>query len=458
MKTVKALVGENVRKSRALLRRVGTFGVTRPGHRDAGALPQGRGTAQGRGRAARVAAPCRRRGDIKILTCCPSCLQGLTRYSGDLQNGLLEADYIVVEMASRSSARTGCRTTCGGQQRRHRAGAGVSAARRPASARPCACAGGLPLCDGPAAALVRGPRGPHPRQEDFPAFYRVVWNEHVADSPTSTRAAAGCMEVVATVEEALLRHLRPAKVNLAALGNVVPHLHWHVIARFDWDSRFPQPVWAPPSGRPTGRIAAVALASAGPGRASPAAYGRRRCPRTTHPAGRFAETPLPNRSRCTASSRVLEVGFADGGRLPHPLRADARLLAVGRGAGPRPRAGGAADRQARGRRRRARAGRQLRGAAAFSDGHDTGIYSWDYLYFLGSQQDELWEVRAPAAGGRRRPRRADGPKAARRPRLRPFTTEHRCHEPDPFRLPDRRRAREGARVRGVFDSVAPSTT
>jgi Fe-S oxidoreductase len=38
-------------------------------------------------------------GDVKILTSCPSCLQGLKRYEGDLTNGLLEADYIVVEMA-----------------------------------------------------------------------------------------------------------------------------------------------------------------------------------------------------------------------------------------------------------------------------------------------------------------------------------------------------------------------
>jgi hypothetical protein len=41
------------------------------------------------------------KGSIKILTSCPSCLQGLHRYSHDLDNGLLEADYIVVEMASR---------------------------------------------------------------------------------------------------------------------------------------------------------------------------------------------------------------------------------------------------------------------------------------------------------------------------------------------------------------------
>jgi Fe-S oxidoreductase len=41
------------------------------------------------------------KGNIKILTSCPSCLQGLSRYTGDLANGLLEADYIVVEMARR---------------------------------------------------------------------------------------------------------------------------------------------------------------------------------------------------------------------------------------------------------------------------------------------------------------------------------------------------------------------
>jgi Fe-S oxidoreductase len=39
-------------------------------------------------------------GNVKILTSCPSCLQGLVRYGNDLENGLLEADYIVVEMAN----------------------------------------------------------------------------------------------------------------------------------------------------------------------------------------------------------------------------------------------------------------------------------------------------------------------------------------------------------------------
>ena len=81
----------------------------------------------------------------------------------------------------------------------------------------------------------------------FPAFYRVVWNAHVAEfSDLSPAERQHCMDVVARVEQVLRTQLSPAKVNLAALGNMVPHPHWHVIARFAWDSHFPAPVWAPP--------------------------------------------------------------------------------------------------------------------------------------------------------------------------------------------------------------------
>jgi diadenosine tetraphosphate (Ap4A) HIT family hydrolase len=52
------------------------------------------------------------------------------------------------------------------------------------------------------------------------------------------------MAAVVAVELALREQVQPTKINLAALGNMVPHLHWHVIARFDWDSHFPAPVWA----------------------------------------------------------------------------------------------------------------------------------------------------------------------------------------------------------------------
>lgn len=79
---------------------------------------------------------------------------------------------------------------------------------------------------------------------NFPAFYRLIWQAHVAEfSDLSQVERSACMETVATVERVLLAQLRPAKINLASLGNMVPHLHWHVIARFDWDSHFPNPVW-----------------------------------------------------------------------------------------------------------------------------------------------------------------------------------------------------------------------
>ncbi len=79
----------------------------------------------------------------------------------------------------------------------------------------------------------------------FPAFYRVIWNHHVPEFSDLTEAGrAACMRAVLHVEQTLRRELQPTKINLAALGNVVPHLHWHVIARFDWDSHFPAPVWA----------------------------------------------------------------------------------------------------------------------------------------------------------------------------------------------------------------------
>lgn len=107
---------------------------------------------------------------------------------------------------------------------------------------------GCPLCDGAGGRLVfeaAALRVIHVQEEGFPAFYRVVWNDHVAEwSELGREDRALCMDAVATVERSLREVLSPTKVNLAALGNMVPHLHWHVIARFDWDTRFPAPVWA----------------------------------------------------------------------------------------------------------------------------------------------------------------------------------------------------------------------
>ncbi len=79
----------------------------------------------------------------------------------------------------------------------------------------------------------------------YPAFYRVIWGTHVAElSDLTNTERAHCLNVVVAVERAMRELLDPIKINLAALGNMVPHLHWHVVARFKWDSHFPSPIWA----------------------------------------------------------------------------------------------------------------------------------------------------------------------------------------------------------------------
>lgn len=107
---------------------------------------------------------------------------------------------------------------------------------------------GCPLCDGLGGALVwqgRNARVIRAQEEGFPAFYRVVWTAHAAEfTDLSAAERAECMELVAAVERVLRDRLSPDKVNLAALGNMVAHLHWHVIARWRWDSHFPGSVWA----------------------------------------------------------------------------------------------------------------------------------------------------------------------------------------------------------------------
>lgn len=79
----------------------------------------------------------------------------------------------------------------------------------------------------------------------FPGFCRVIWNEHIREVtdllPVDRQQL---MEVVFQVESALRLSLAPHKMNVASLGNLTPHLHWHVIPRFTDDVAFPKPIWA----------------------------------------------------------------------------------------------------------------------------------------------------------------------------------------------------------------------
>ncbi|MFO1228393.1 HIT family protein [Roseateles sp.] len=79
----------------------------------------------------------------------------------------------------------------------------------------------------------------------FPGFYRLIWSAHVAEfSDLGREDRLLCMDAVAALEAVLRQQLQPTKINLASLGNVVPHLHWHVIPRWADDSHFPAPIWA----------------------------------------------------------------------------------------------------------------------------------------------------------------------------------------------------------------------
>ncbi|MBW6494679.1 MAG: HIT family protein [Burkholderiaceae bacterium] len=105
-----------------------------------------------------------------------------------------------------------------------------------------------PLCAGAGGDVVwRGARARVVLAEEpqFPGFTRVIWDEHRAemtDLPAAERA--GVMALVWCVEQTQRELLRPDKINLASLGNVVAHLHWHVIPRWRDDSHFPAPVWS----------------------------------------------------------------------------------------------------------------------------------------------------------------------------------------------------------------------
>lgn len=85
----------------------------------------------------------------------------------------------------------------------------------------------------------------------YPGFCRVVWHTHVREmSDLGAAERLALMDAVNHVELAQRDVLHPDKINLASLGNVVPHLHWHVIPRFTDDAHFPSPVWAPAARTP----------------------------------------------------------------------------------------------------------------------------------------------------------------------------------------------------------------
>ncbi|HEV2611578.1 MAG TPA: HIT family protein [Noviherbaspirillum sp.] len=108
-----------------------------------------------------------------------------------------------------------------------------------ASCELCTQAGGEIVCrqDAFRVVLVDDP--------NYPGFCRVIWNAHVREmTDLSPADREQLMQAVWKVEAAIRTVMAPAKMNIASFGNMVPHLHWHLIPRFEDDAHFPSPIWA----------------------------------------------------------------------------------------------------------------------------------------------------------------------------------------------------------------------
>lgn len=78
----------------------------------------------------------------------------------------------------------------------------------------------------------------------FPGYFRVIWNKHIAEMSDLTDDERQLLEkVLLTVEKVVREQMQPDKINWAQFGNMVPHLHWHIIARYRDDSHFPESIW-----------------------------------------------------------------------------------------------------------------------------------------------------------------------------------------------------------------------
>ena len=78
-----------------------------------------------------------------------------------------------------------------------------------------------------------------------PGYIRVILNDHISEmSDLTDKQRHYVMDIVNCVEVTMREVMRPKKINLAAFGTMVPHLHWHVIARYEDDAFYPASTWS----------------------------------------------------------------------------------------------------------------------------------------------------------------------------------------------------------------------
>ncbi len=78
----------------------------------------------------------------------------------------------------------------------------------------------------------------------YPGFIRLIVNQHVKEmSDLSIEDSYSVFAALFKIETVIKKLYKPDKINLASLGNVVPHVHWHIIPRYNNDKHFPNPIW-----------------------------------------------------------------------------------------------------------------------------------------------------------------------------------------------------------------------
>ena len=102
----------------------------------------------------------------------------------------------------------------------------------------CGNPGGVILWQSPDCRVVRVD------DPNYPGFCRVIWTEHVREmTDLAPEARESLMRIVFAVESVIRALFTPQKINLASFGNMVPHVHWHIIPRWSDDRHFPEPIW-----------------------------------------------------------------------------------------------------------------------------------------------------------------------------------------------------------------------
>jgi len=84
--------------------------------------------------------------------------------------------------------------------------------------------------------------------DDWPGYLRIISQRHVREMTDFNQQERHMLfELLIRVETLMKKILQPHKINIASLGNLTPHQHWHVIGRWADDACFPGSIWSVPT-------------------------------------------------------------------------------------------------------------------------------------------------------------------------------------------------------------------